>query len=90
MFNAFIIRDEFAKVNWNISKAPPKWRGLVALLFLKRQAVRALIHAGMALMGANLDLVQKEVVLGCAVVCTGDDGALDALVRMTFHNEILL
>ena len=41
-------------------------------------------------MGAHLNLVQRAVVLGVAVVSAGLDGAFDALVCMAVHIEFLL
>lgn len=53
-------------------------------------AVGALVHGGVTLMGADMDLVQRTVIFCIAVVGAGDDGTFDALVSMTIHDDFLL
>ena len=53
-------------------------------------AVGALILSGVCLMGANQDPVQRAVVLTVAVVSTGLNGALDALICVIVHFLFLL
>ena len=60
------------------------------LLLAEGLAVRALIHGGILLMGADQDLVQRTVVLSLAMMGALLNGALNALVCMAIHNPILL
>lgn len=60
------------------------------LLSAEGHAVGALIHGGIGLMGADLDPIQRAVVLGFAVVGALMNGALHALVGMAAHNLYLL
>ena len=60
------------------------------LLLAEGLAVSALIGSGVHLVGAHQDLIQRTVVLMAAVMGALLDGALDALVCMTVHNESLL
>ena len=66
-------------------KPPPR-----ILLLAEGLAVGALIHSGICLVGAYLDLVQRAVVLGVAVIGTGLDSAFDALVGVAVHVIYLL
>ena len=68
------------------SPAVPE-RLLLFLLAHKGQAVGALIHSGVALMGANLNLVQRTEVLQVAVVHTLVDSAFDRLVSLIIHRS---
>ena len=60
------------------------------LLLAEGHAVGALILAGVALVGAHQDPVQRAVVLILSVVCTLLDGAFDALVGVAVHENCLL
>ena len=60
------------------------------LLFAEGHAVGALIHGGVALVGAHPDLVQGAVVGLAAVVGAGDHSAFDGLVGMAIHDIRLL
>ena len=57
------------------------------LLLAEGLAVRALIHGGILLMGADQDLVQRTVVLAGAVVCALLDSTLNALISMIGHGN---
>ena len=57
------------------------------LLLAEAHAVGALIHCGIALVGANQNGIQRAVVLGPAVVGALIYGTLDALVGMTVHKR---
>ena len=59
-----------------------------ALLFAEGHAVRALVHGGVALMGADQDAVQRTVVLPGAVVGAVGNGAFDTLVGVTAHSKV--
>ena len=48
-------------------------------------AVGALIHAGIALVGADLDPFQSAILLAVAVVAALLDGAADASVAVIAH-----
>lgn len=54
------------------------------------QAICALILSGIALVSADLDSLQRAVVVGVAVVRTGLHSAGDALVGMLVHDHFLL
>ncbi len=73
---------------------PPVWDRAAfhrrELFLAKGHAVGALIHGGIALVGADLDLVQRAVIRGIAVMRAGDDGAFDAVVGMAIHSGFLL
>ena len=60
------------------------------LLSVEGHAVGALVHSGIALMGAHQNGIQRAVVLGAAVVGALLYGAFDALVGMAVHRKILL
>ena len=60
------------------------------LLSVEGHAVGALVHSGIALMGAHQNGIQGAVVLGAAVVGALLYGAFDALVGMAVHRKILL
>ena len=53
-------------------------------------AVRALIHGGAGLVGAHQNPIQGAVVLLVAVVGALRHRALDTLIGMTIHKNILL
>ena len=53
-------------------------------------AVCALIHRGVALVGADLDLAQGAVVLGVAVMLAGSDRAGDTFIGFAVHKKVLL
>jgi len=55
-------------------------------------AVRALLHRGIGLVGADLDALERAVVFVAAVVPALGNGALDAMVGMaiTAHERFLL
>ena len=55
------------------------------LLAHEGKAVGTLIHGGIALMGTNLDLVERAVVLQIAVVGALADSTLNGLVGLRFH-----
>lgn len=55
------------------------------LLARKGKAVSALIHGGVALMGADLDLIQRAIVLQIAVMRALTDGAFNGLVCFAVH-----
>ena len=55
------------------------------LLSPEGHTVGTLVHGGVALMGAYMDLVQGAVVLSVAVIGAGDDGAFNALVGAFIH-----
>ena len=61
-----------------------------ALLLTEGHAVGALIHGGVSLMGAHLDLFQGAVVGVVAVVSALGNSAGDALVGVTAHGSFLL
>lgn len=58
----------------------------LTLLPCEGKAVGALIHSGIALMGAHLDLVQGAVVLQIAVMSTLADSTFDGLVCIAVHS----
>jgi len=60
------------------------------LLLAEGFAVGALIHGGVAFVGAHQDPVQRAVVLVLTVVCALMDGAFDALVGIAVHGIRLL
>ena len=62
------------------------------LLLLKRQAVGALIHRGVAFVRADADVVERAVILRAAVMVAGNNAAFDRLVgfAIRIHVEILL
>lgn len=64
--------------------------GAVRLLLQVGQAVGALVHGRVGLMGADADLVQGAEVLGPAVVGAVAHAALDTFVGMTIHCSFLL
>ena len=41
-------------------------------------------------MSANLDMIQRTIVLGITVVSTGLDSTGDALIGLAVHNSFLL
>ena len=55
------------------------------LLSAEGHAVGALVHGGIALVGAHQNLIQGAVVFALAVVCALMNGALHALVGMAIH-----
>lgn len=55
----------------------------MSLLQLKRQAVGALIHRGIALVRADLDAVKRAVILVRAMILAGYDVALNAVICVT-------
>lgn len=57
------------------------------LLAHKGQAVSALIHGGIALMGTNLDLTERAVVLKIAVMGALGNGTFDRLIGLRFHDD---
>ena len=57
---------------------------------MEGHAVGALIHGGVALVGAHQDPIQGAVVLAAAVVAALMHGALDGLIGMTIHKVSLL
>ena len=50
------------------------------LLLLKRKAIGALIHLGVALVSTDLDLLQSAIVFGGTVVSALGNSALDAFI----------
>ena len=60
------------------------------LLLAEGHAVGALILGGVLLMGANLNALQRAVVLGVTVVGAALHGAGDALVCVAIHILFLL
>ena len=60
------------------------------LLLAEGHAVGALIHGGVALVGADHDLVQRAVVLTLAMMCALTDGTLNGLVGVLVHDNCLL
>jgi hypothetical protein len=66
---------------------PPLWGDL---LLAEGHAVGALILGGVLLMGANLNALQRAVVLGVTVVGAALHGAGDALVCVAIHILFLL
>lgn len=67
----------------------PTWLGRRRSILLahKGQAVGALIHGGIALVGADLDLAERAVVLKVAVVGALGNGTLDGLIGLRFHDD---
>ena len=57
------------------------------LLLPEGHAVGALIHGGVAFVGAHQDPVQRTEILVLAVISALMDGALDALVGIAVHNK---
>jgi len=57
---------------------------------LEAHAVGALIHAGVCLVGAHKDPLQRAVVCLIAVMSALMNGAFDALVCVAIHNLFLL
>ena len=51
----------------------------------ERLTVGALIFSGICLVGTDHDSIQRTVVVGIAVIGTGLDGALDALIGIGIH-----
>ena len=64
-------------------------QGFLCLLLLEAHAVGALIHGGVGLMGADVDLAERTVVLGVAVMGTLVDRTCDCLVGVaaTAHSN---
>ena len=62
--------------------------GRACLLFPEGQAIGALIHGGIALVGADLDLLQRAEIGVAAMVNALGHGAADTLIRMTAHRSI--
>ena len=60
------------------------------LLLSEGLTVGASIHSGIYFVGANLDPIQRAVILILAVVCALGNGTLNALVCVTVHSEFLL
>ena len=60
------------------------------LLLAERHAVSALVDSGIGLVGTHQDTVEGAVVFAVTVVSALLNGALDGLVGMTIHIEILL
>lgn len=58
----------------------------IALLLPEGLAVGALVHGGVALVGADQNPVQRAVVAAAAMVGALGDGAFDALVAVAVHN----
>ena len=65
----------------------PSHPGNICLFLTERHTVGALIHSGIALVGAYQNAVQGTVVCITAMVCTLGNGAFDALVGMTVHKR---
>ena len=63
---------------------------LLGLLLSERLAVGAGIHSRIYFMCANLNAVQRAVVLILAVVCALGNSTLDAFVCVTVHSQFLL
>ena len=66
------------------------WRKRGRSLPVEGHAVGALIHGGIALVGAHQNPIQGAVILTVAVVGALVHGALNGLVGMTIHNGNLL
>ena len=62
----------------------------VSLLLAEGHAVGALIHGGIALMGAHQDSIQGAVVGAVTVMGALLDSTLNALVCVAVHSIILL
>ena len=60
------------------------------LLLAEGLAVSALVHGGVALVGADQNTVQSAEVCILAVVSALLNGALNALVCFAIHNQFLL
>ena len=60
------------------------------LLLLEGHAVSALIHSGIAFMGAHQNTIQRAVVSAVAVMCALLHGAFDTLVCIAVHCSFLL
>ena len=60
------------------------------LFLAEGHAVSALIHRGVALVGADQNAVQRTVVGIAAMMCALLDGAFDALVCIGIHSLFLL
>ena len=60
------------------------------LLLLEGLAIGALVHCGVALMGANHNAIQGTIVSIIAVVGTLAHSAFDTLVCMAAHSRFLL
>ena len=56
---------------------------VLPLLLFEAHAVGALIHGGICLMGADVDLAQRTVVLSVTVMGTLVDRTCDCLVGVT-------
>ena len=65
---------------------PPFFRSSLAEGF----AVGTLIHGRIAFVGTHLNVIQRAVVLGIAVVRAGLDGTLNALIGFAVHSWFLL
>jgi hypothetical protein len=61
-------------------------RGAHILLFRKRQAIGALVHAGIAFMSADSDTPKGAIILSFAMVSALGDGAFNASVGFVVHN----
>ena len=57
---------------------------------MEGHTVGALVHSGIALVGAHQDPVQGAVILAAAVMGALVHGAFDALIGMTIHCFFLL
>lgn len=63
----------------------PEGCHLPLLLTVKGQAVGAGFHSRVAFVGADLDLVQRAVVLQIAVVCTLTYRTFNSFIGLTVH-----
>ena len=64
--------------------------GVCGLPFGEGLAVCALVHRGIALVGADLDRAQRAVILGVAVMLAGSDRAGDTFIGFAVHKKVLL
>ena len=84
-----LLNEHFLKIKRHYVCAPASpaqaGEGFLVLLSCERKTVCALIHSGIALMGANLDLVQRAIVLQIAVVGTLTNSTFNGLVRVAVH-----
>ena len=64
-------------------------QGFLCLLLLEAHAVGALIHGGVGLMGADVDLAERTVVLGVAVIIADDTTYTAAWTANTYTVQYL-
>ena len=75
---------------YNVVKRGALFAPLLSLLLAEGLAVGALVHSGVALVGAHQNAVQSAVICVGAVVGALLNGAFNALVSLAIHSLFLL